>query len=299
MNKKDKFIEKSVKTHGDKYDYTLVKYENNKIKVKIYCKKCKIFFYQRPYNHYGGCGCPSCAGNKKINNDTFIIKAKERHGDLFDYSLIEYKNMHTAVKIICPIHGLFTQTPMNHLKYGCICCSERKLSNSDEFIQKSKLINGDKYDYSLVDYKKSNIKVKIRCIEHNYIFEQTPNNHLSKNHGCPICGNRKRRLKRIEEISKNKFNGEQIIPSFNKEACKIFDEISLKENIHIQHAMNGGEYYIKELGYWVDGYDKKNNVVYEFDEEFHKYQIEKDINRQQEIENFLKCKFIRLKTNYR
>jgi hypothetical protein len=45
-----------------------------------------------------------------------------------------------------------------------------------------------------------------------------------------------------------------LIPNFNKNACKLFNEISLKENINIQHVMNGGEYYIKELGYCVDGY---------------------------------------------
>lgn len=61
--------------------------------------------------------------------------------------------------------------------------------------------------------------------------------------------------------------------------------------------MNGGEYYIRELGYWVDGYDEINNTVYEFDEKYHiiKSQSRKDINRQEEIEKHLKCKFIRIK----
>ena len=75
----------------------------------------------------------------------------------------------------------------------------------------------------------------------------------------------------------------------------------INNNIYIQHAMNGGEYYIKELGYWLDGYDKLNNIVYEYDEAFHfdKYGklLEKDIIRQNEIIDFLKCKFIRIKYN--
>jgi len=62
--------------------------------------------------------------------------------------------------------------------------------------------------------------------------------------------------------------------------------------------MNGGEYHIKELGYWLDGYDKENNVVYEFDEKHHFDKngnlSEKDITRQQEIELLLGCKFIRI-----
>ena len=61
--------------------------------------------------------------------------------------------------------------------------------------------------------------------------------------------------------------------------------------------MNGGEFYIKELGYWLDGYDKENNVVYEFDEKYHKNQKQKqkDMLRQQDIINHLKCNFIRIK----
>jgi len=71
---------------------------------------------------------------------------------------------------------------------------------------------------------------------------------------------------------------------------------------HIQHAENGGEYHIKELGYWVDGYDKENNIIYEYDEKHHfnydgtlRY---KDIQRQKEIEeHFPECKFIRIKAS--
>ena len=69
--------------------------------------------------------------------------------------------------------------------------------------------------------------------------------------------NKMQYIEKFIKIHNNKYDYSQLYPNFNKVACKVFDEISLKENIHIQHAMNGGEYYIKELGYWVDGYDKK------------------------------------------
>ena len=53
------------------------------------------------------------------------------------------------------------------------------------------------------------------------------------------------------------------------------------------------------MGYWVDGYDKENNIILEIDESHHfdiyGNLIEKGIIRQKEIENFLSCKFIRLK----
>ena len=88
------------------------------------------------------------------------------------------------------------------------------------------------------------------------------------------------------------------MPNYNKTACRLFDSLSMENNIKIQHAMNGGEIYIKELGYWVDGYDIENNIVYEFDEKHHKQQKEKDLMRQNEIINFLNCKFVRIDNEY-
>jgi len=101
-------------------------------------------------------------------------------------------------------------------------------------------------------------------------------------------------IKRVEESLKE---GSQLTPFFNSKGCDVFDEISKKNNIFIQHAKNGGEYYIKELVYWVDGYDKQNNVVYEYDEKYHftKKQKEKDERRQKEIEEYLGCTFVRIK----
>ncbi len=98
-------------------------------------------------------------------------------------------------------------------------------------------------------------------------------------------------IKRIE----NRYG--QCIPNYNPIACKLIDEYGKQNNYNFQHAENGGEYYIKELGYWVDGYDKEKNVVIEIDEEYHfdvygNLKI-KDIKRQKEIENYLNCKFIR------
>jgi len=297
--KKEKFIEKSIKIHGNKYDYTSVNYINIHTKVLIYCKKCKKYFEQRPDHHYGGCGCQQCSNNKKLNTQTFIEKSKKLYGDKFDYSLVDYKNMHTKVKLICKHHGEFEQTPMTHLKNGSQCCAKNNKLDTKKFIDIANKIHNNKYDYSLVDYKNNHTKIKIICKYHNYIFEQLPNNHSSKKHNCPLCGNKKRRLNRINQIIINKLNGVQLIPSFNSNACVIFDNICKLKNVQIQHAMNGGEYYIAKLGYWLDGYDIVNNVVYEYDEKHH-FDKNGDLSnadkiRQYEIEKFLNCKFIRFK----
>ena len=98
-------------------------------------------------------------------------------------------------------------------------------------------------------------------------------------------------LKRIEEI-----NG-YVYPNYNPEACKIIDNYGKENGYNFQHAENGGEHQIKELGYWIDGYDKDKNVVIEYYEKWHKKQSERDIQRKQEIIDLLDCKFIEISYN--
>ena len=112
-------------------------------------------------------------------------------------------------------------------------------------------------------------------------------------------GTKKLRLRRIKEIEENKLNGNQLFPEYNKSSISIIEQYGKEYNYNFQHAENGGEYYIKELGYWVDGYDKEKNVIIEYDEKSH-YNLDgtlkkRDIRRQREIEGFLGCKFIRIK----
>ena len=98
-------------------------------------------------------------------------------------------------------------------------------------------------------------------------------------------------IKKLEKINKD------FHPPYNPRGCDYFNKLMEEKGIRIQHAENGGELYIKELGYWVDGYDKENNVVYEWGEKKHYINgilREKDSIRQKEIEDFLKCEFIRI-----
>lgn len=87
--------------------------------------------------------------------------------------------------------------------------------------------------------------------------------------------------------------------NFNIKACKYFDKLMKETGTNIQHALNGGEYVVKKYCYFLDGYDKDNNIVYEYDEKSH-YDSngnlkEKDIIRQNNIIKELGCKFIRIK----
>jgi len=131
----------------------------------------------------------------KLTKDEFINKCKLIHKDRYDYSLVEYVNSTTRIKIYCnTCKEYFYQTPAKHLhlKRGCQKCGGSKKLSKKDFIEKSKEIHGDKYDYSLVEYINSQTKVKIFCNVHKEIFEQLPNNHISKKYGCPKCSNNKK-----------------------------------------------------------------------------------------------------------
>ena len=122
---------------------------------------------------------------KYKTTEEFIINSKKIHADRYDYSLVNYINAKTTVKIICPIHGEFEQIPRNHVRgNNCPKCSGKNKTNED-IISDFKEIHGNKYDYSLVNYKTSIIPVKIICSEHG-VFEQRPKDHLLGK-GCQKC----------------------------------------------------------------------------------------------------------------
>ena len=201
----EQFIEKAKKIHGDKYDYSKVKYTNSHSPVLIHCNKCGCEFEQLPYTHLQGNGCPNCANNKKKSSDEFIEKAKSIHGDKYDYSKVNYINNSTKVCIICSKHGEFWQTPYHHLnKHGCPKCANEQTHakqkiGKDEFIKKAKEVHGDKYDYSEIKYINSKTPVKIYCKKHQEFFYQAPYNHL-KCQGCPKCANEQNCDKKRREL---------------------------------------------------------------------------------------------------
>lgn len=206
------FIEKAKKIHGVKYDYSLVNYKNAKTKVSIICKKHGVF-WQTPNSHLNGCGCRKCFYEKhalkaKYNKNIFIKKAKKVHGDKYDYSLVDYRNIKTKVEIICPLHGKFKQTPNCHLNgNGCPKCSEFSLQSTKSFIAKAIKFHGNKYDYSKTNYKGSKEKILIICPIHG-IFWQIASDHLRS--GCPKCCIDAFKLGSIEFIRKaNKLHGNQ------------------------------------------------------------------------------------------
>jgi hypothetical protein len=201
IDRKERFITKSRQLYGNKYDYSNVEYTNAHTKVAIICPQHGEFLIT-PNSHLNGCSCPVCGKNKKLTTEQFIEKAKQIHGNKYDYSKVDYINAHTKVCIICPEHGEFLITPSNHLRErGCPKCNSRKhLVNKykvkepmkvkkhtlESFIELSKKIHGDKYDYSKVEYKDNKTKVCIICPIHGEFWIR-PDNFL-RGQGCKKCG---------------------------------------------------------------------------------------------------------------
>lgn len=138
--------------------------------------------------------CRSCAGKSKVTKaaSEFLEKARAIHGDLYEYLLDDYINNKTKIKITCPIHGVFEQTPDAHLRgCGCPICASKTSAEmkickaASEFLEKAKAVHGDKYDYTPFQYNGALSKSKFGCRIHG-VFEQTPSAHLN-GQGCPQC----------------------------------------------------------------------------------------------------------------
>jgi hypothetical protein len=271
-NSVDKFIKQARKFHGDRYDYSLVDYKNMHTKVKIICP-VHGEFEQTPNNHIRGRRCKKCSlvsyrEKRQFTTEEFVYNAKEIHGDKYDYSLVDYTGQLNKINIICPIHGEFSQLPNNHLKYECNLCGNQKISNhrmtTEDFIIKAKEVHGDRYDYSLVDYKNMHTKVKIICKEHG-LFEMIPTNHIHFNsNNCPscACGNSKQEKEVLDHI-KLHYNGIILENDRTLIAPKELDIVLPELKIAIEYC---GLYWhsnvYKDKNYHLNKLEKCNVIGY-------------------------------------
>jgi hypothetical protein len=278
----EEFVSKSILVHQNAYDYSLVEYKGNKIKVKIICPIHGVF-EQIPSNHMCGKGCRYCFSKIRFIKEEFIAKANIVHNKIYDYSLVQYNNTKKRVKIICPIHGVFSQTPGKHLTgRGCSDCgvivSKNAISKivkiaAEKFIFKSKLIHKNKYDYSLVNYINANTKVSIICPVHG-LFVQEPNHHLS-GCGCRGCNKSKGEnlISYFLQHNNIEFITQKIFPMCFHKNNLPFDFYLPKHNVCIEY---NGEQHYREVEYF--GGSKKFNERQKNDS------IKLDFCRKNEIE---------------
>lgn len=180
-----KEINKFIEKHGDTYDYSLVKYTNNITKVQIICREHGIF-EQTPHHHKRGGGCKKCTmGAPSLSKDNFIKKSIKKHGDTYDYSLVNYINNRSKVKIICKNHGIFNQIAANHLNgKGCKECNIKHINNK-ELLKRFNEKHNNIYNYNLKNDKyKIHDFIQIICKEHGEFRQRISNHFIS---GCQKC----------------------------------------------------------------------------------------------------------------
>jgi hypothetical protein len=235
------FIKKAVAIYGDKYDYSKVEYVNQRTPVVIICKEHGEY-KTKPVYHLDMSQCPECTRYGRHTTESFIKSAIKVHGTFYNYDNVDYKDSHSPIEIICPKHGVFSQTPTSHLTgNGCNSCSGKKPHTTESFIKKARERHGDRYDYSASIYENANTKISIICREHGP-FLQRASNHINIGQGCPMCLNSA---------------GERII-------CRYLED----RNIHyiMEHKFPDCR-YILELPF--DFYLPKHNTIIEYHGEQH------------------------------
>ena len=174
---REQFIEKALEVHGDKYDYSLVENPKFNERVTIICP-IHGEFQQFVNNHLLDCGCPKCSKHYQYNTEEFIKRAKEIHGDKYDYSKTKYINARTKVTIICPTHGEFEQLPQSHLcGIGCHTCSSSK---GEKLVSKIlKELNLTFVTQKRIEVNKQNLIVDfyLELNNHQYIIEYNGKQH--------------------------------------------------------------------------------------------------------------------------
>ncbi len=243
----EQFIEDVKTVHGDRYDYGLVEYDGIRELVKIICK-IHGQFEQTARGHLSGHGCQRCARVARFKDATSVIqRAKEIHGDLYDYSLVEYKSSLLPIKIICSVHGVFEQIIHNHLRGGgCLKCCHEELSRertwtTEQFIQVAKQKWDSFYDYSQTSYINTRALITVFCPEHGP-FETKARVHLSGHTSCSGCQ----------------------LKGYSHKAIRWLEKEASTKGIFIQHAENIGEFAIPGTLFHADGFHEESKTIYEY-----------------------------------
>lgn len=312
LNRKttDTFIKQARNIHGDKYNYEKTIYINKRSKV---CITCTIHgdFWQNAQSHLNGCGCKECMKERfRITLNDFVRRAKEVHGDKYDYSLISNENFNgvaSKINIICPEHGVFVQTASNHLNgKKCRMCAniaigKNNADTKDEFVKKAIFVHGDNYLYDKVVYSNQEVDVCITCPIHGD-FWQRPSHHLCGS-GCPMCKRSFGEERVARFLKQNNIEYKEQFCFYNEYlfCCNIrliADFYLPQHNIVIEY--NGGQHY-KSIDYF--GGEKALERQQERDMALRKYckehkikLIEIPYTEFDNIENILKNKICTTKT---
>lgn len=192
-----KFIEDCRAKHGDRYDYSLVRFEHSHGRIIVVCKEHGPFQMKAAQHKYGS-NCPKCVYEERskaysMDESNWLSRSKERHGERYEYTG-QYLGLDSKITIRCRVHGEFSQTASHHMEgSGCPTCAKEVANKAntitqDKYLDTCRKVHGDLYDYTKTRYSRCYAKVTITCKTHGD-FEQRANVHAGGS-GCPKCRNR-------------------------------------------------------------------------------------------------------------
>ncbi len=235
---KEQFIQQAKKLHNNKYNYSKVEYVNNKTNVKIICTKHGEFLVS-PNNHLQGKGgCRPCMVESYTSStEEFIKKANKIHNNRYDYSKVVYVNNNTKVKIICSKHGIFLQTPSNHLQCECPRC---KTSYGELYIEK--ILSDNKITYitqhTFIDCKITRLlRFDFYLPDINTCIEYDGEQHFKPTY----FGKRKGKSKdKIHKLALEEFATVKLRDNFKNKYCKEnnINIIRIRYDENIENKLN-------------------------------------------------------------
>jgi hypothetical protein len=257
-NINDFIILSKTKFGENRFNYSKAIFVDMKTRLTLICNKGHEF-NAVPEIHLrekSAGGCTECAKTLSKERMTYtqeqwIGLATDKHNNFYDYSKVVYISSQKNIKIICPKHGEFEQTPASHLGgTGCrLCGIERciasKLYTQADFLkifEECSTIHSNKYSYNDVYRKDGYLFIEMFCDKHG-LFSQRYDHH-KRGHGCFKCTN-----------------------SYSKLQLEWLNYLSVTSE-YIQHALNDGEFQIPTTNWYADGYEPTTNTIYEFQGDF-------------------------------
>lgn len=210
--------------------------------------------------------------NRSMSKETFIEKACKIHGNSFDYTNTIYNSSEYYIKIVCnTCKTIIKLIASNHLYCskagnGCKTCSfNKQRKTTEEFIEESIKIHGNKYDYSESIYLNAKTKIKILCKLCKSYFDIKPPQHTSAKHGCPKC-----------KLSHGESKVSQVLEKFdiNYKPQKTFPECVGKINLlkfdfylpdyNLCIEYDGKQHFDKKSKFWSQSNIDNDNIKNKF-----------------------------------
>lgn len=264
----EQFITEACNVHGNRYDYSRAEYTNANKLIDIVCALHGTFS-TTPSRHLRGVGCAACyeIQRRELMQTQFLDRAYQVHGDRYDYTSVVYQGARELVAIRCFDHGVFYQSPNNHMKgVNCPVCAQlqRPVSKQltfEEFCNRAAYIHGTTYTYPAQPFEGlTGHKIIITCSTHGN-FIQSPRKHIA-GHGCPLCRESwgERTIAALLDTWQVSYERQKRFAGLQRQAALAFDFYLPDYNLLIEYD---GQQHFEPVAHF--GGEKKHRAIKEAD----------------------------------